>query len=257
MKTFRLIVLAVMAIMVSVNLSSCSKDNEDIDGNINSKKLVQVIESNLHSEENSSKTFDFSYDSKDRLISISKIYSSSDIRTINYIWKNNIITEQTEDGNTTYNLENNLVRTIKESDDIVSFSYNSSNQLIAEQITYEYGNTWTNEYVWDKDKLVSYNNDEQYIYSGRTCKGYNPLIFPNDFSEGYDLFLAHPELNGMRTQQLQDKVTTNYSDGSTLVVDYSYTFDKDGYLETCTMNITNKYGSNVSTWKIIYTFTWE
>lgn len=268
MKTFRLIKLAVMAIMVSVNLSSCSKDDDPTKNDdgivIGEKKLVQVTELNLASEENSSKTFDFSYDSEGRLISITRTYSydDSDIRTANYIWGNNIIVERTEDDNTSFNLENNLVKKIQESDDdIVSFSYNSSNQLISKQIDHEYGSTWTNKYVWDKDRFVSYKYDTQYetqyTYSGKTCKGYNPLIFPNDFSEGYDLFIAHPELNGMRSQQLPDKETNNYSDGETHVVDYLYTFDKEGYLETCTMNITNQYNSNVSTWKIIYTFKWE
>lgn len=265
MKTFRLIGLAVMAIMVSVNLSSCSKDDDPTKNDdgivIGEKKLVQVTELNLASEENSSMTFDFSYDSEGRLISITRTYSydDSDIRTANYIWGNNTIFEQTEDDNTTFNLENNLVKTIQESDDddIISFLYNSSNQLIAEYGTNNIIGNWKRNYIWDNNKLLSYDDYEKYTYSGKTCKGYFPLIFPDDFSEGYDLFIAHPELNGMRSQQLPDKETTNYSDGSTHVVDYLYTFDKEGYLETCTMNITNQYNSNVSTWKIIYTFKWE
>ena len=114
MKTFRLIGLVLFTIIMSVKLSSCSKDNEDLNTNIKEKKLVQAKQLSLNSEENSSTTFDFCYDSKDRLISVTHTYSSSDIRITNYMWGNNIIVEQTEDSNMIFNLENNLVKTIQQ-----------------------------------------------------------------------------------------------------------------------------------------------
>lgn len=264
MKTFRLIGMALLAILISVNFEACSSEElEEPEKNedgvvVGDKKLVQVKE---YTDDNDSKTFDFSYDSKDRLISLIRTYSysSSDIRKQNYIWGNNTIFEQTEDDNTTFNLENNLVKTIQESDDddIISFLYNSSNQLIAEYGTNNIIGNWKRNYIWDNNKLLSYDDYKKYTYSGKTCKGYFPLIFPDDFSEGYDLFLAHPELNGMRTQQLPDKVTTNY-DHVTYIENYSYTFYKEGYLETCTVDITEQYltGETFNS-KIIYTFKWE
>ena len=63
--------------------------------------------------------------------------------------------------------------------------------------------------------------------------------------EYYDLFVAHPELAGVRTSQLPDKKI--YDDGD--IVEYSYAFDKDGYLES----YTDKYGD----WIGVCKFKWE
>lgn len=258
MKTFRLIGLAVMAIMVSVNLSSCSKDDDPTKNDdgivIGEKKLVQMILVNEEVGYYSTKTYDFEYDSKDRLISITITAVPNEFnnypKRINYIWANNIIIEQDGDYTNTYNIEGDLVNTIKESygndeTELVSFSYNSKKQLTALKSTYiDDGDTYTEYYTWNNERLVLCD-DIEFTYSGKTCKGYIPFDFMDIGLEYYDLFVAHPELAGVRTSQLPDKKI--YDDGD--IVEYSYAFDKDGYLES----YTDKYGD----WIGVCKFKWE
>ena len=79
MRTFRLLGMALIAILVSVNFASCSSDDDEIikddDGVITSeKKLVEIQET----YKEYIKIMTFSYDSKSKLISIvEKDYDSS------------------------------------------------------------------------------------------------------------------------------------------------------------------------------------
>ena len=68
----------------------------------------------------------------------------------------------------------------------------------------------------------------------------------------------HPELIGLRCSQLPDQIYSkddNYEDIEKL----TYTFDKDGYVENCTVVGTYKNLSNntTNTETTTYTFTWE
>lgn len=69
MKTFRFIGMALLAVVMSVNLTSCSDDDEpskNDDGIItNQKQLMQI----KMVEDDEIITWDFTYDSKDRLTS--------------------------------------------------------------------------------------------------------------------------------------------------------------------------------------------
>ena len=274
MKTFRLIGMALLAVVMCVNFASCSggDDEEPIkndDGVItNQKQLMQI-----KMVDSETITWDFTYDSKGRLISINHAekYNGRTERDItNYIWGNNTIIAEDDNSTRTYTLDNNLVKSINDKDDYsgwsnATFTYNSSNQLIAVQNTYTDG-TSVDTYTWNNGRITkltytengSYYSEEdvyEYTYSGKTCKGYFPLYSPSDND---DIFYVHPELIGLRCSQLPDQVYSKddyYEETSK----YSYTFDKDGYVESCTVVNTEKNLSDntTDTDTTIFTFTWE
>lgn len=94
MKTFRLIGMALLAVVMCVNLASCSDDDEEPtkndDGVItNQKQLMQI-----KMVDSETITWDFTYDSKGRLISINhaeKYDGGADRDITNYTWSNNTI----------------------------------------------------------------------------------------------------------------------------------------------------------------------
>lgn len=94
-------------------------------------------------------------------------------------------------------------------------------------------------------------------YSGKTCKGYLPIMVWS-VDDLRPLLEAHPELAGMRCNQLPDKIYSKEENYET-TEQYSYTFDKDGYVESCTEVSTYKRLNNneTRTETTIYTFKWE
>ena len=219
-------------------------------------------------------TWDFSYDSKGKLTSINhaKKYDGKIKRNItNYFWDNNTIIAEDGGSTRTYTINEGLVRIIRDSDkrhkdwSNATFNYNSSDQLIAVQ-----DNNWSKNsietYTWDNERIINstYTDDtyyrlnehiDEYTYSGKTCKGYFPLYSPSDHDY---IFYAHPELIGLRCSQQPDKVYSK--DGyNEETKQYTYTLDKNGYIESCTEASTNKI-LNINetiTKTTIYTFTWE
>ncbi|WP_148371866.1 DUF4595 domain-containing protein [Bacteroides bouchesdurhonensis] len=275
MKTFRLIGMALLAVVMCVNFASCSDDDEEPikndDGVItNQKQLMQI----KMVDDSDVITWDFTYDSKSRLISINHAESYDDGETYrditNFTWSNNTIVAEDDDVISTYSLNDNLVRTIRQTRDNSwerkrTFAYNSSNQVVNIQTTEE-SYTDTDSYTWDNDRIVkltstekgSYHNDEyvyEYTYNGKTCKGYFPLYSPYDSD---DIFYVHPELIGLRCSQLPDQVYSKdkYYEN---IDKFTYTFDKDGYVESCTVVGTYKNLSDntTDTETTIFTFTWE
>lgn len=268
MRTFRLLGMAMIAIMVCVNFTACSSDDEikDDDGVITSdKKLMQI----KYSSDN---TRDFSYDTKGRLSSIihtEKYGSNTDRDITNYTWGNNIIMAEKEHGTKIYTLENALIRTIKSpnSGDLrnASVTYNSFNQLLTiEDISGD--DIWASTLTWENEKIVKMvltenrdNHEYTYTYSGKTCKGHYPLYWNLiGVSDSDDIFFAHPELIGSRISQLPDQMYSK-TDSHETTEKYTYTLDKDGYMESCTMIQTQKRLdiNETHTSTTIYTFKWE
>lgn len=91
-----------------------------------------------------------------------------------------------------------------------TFSYNSSKQIIKMQNS----DIFTDVYTWEGDKFTSrttyqIGQDEytfEYIYSGKTCKGYLPIMIEVVENDNHPLIEAHPEMIGMRCYQLPDQV---------------------------------------------------
>lgn len=256
MKAFRLIGMALLAIVMSANFTACSSDDDEIikddDGTItNQKKLVEMKE--VYDDEDPY-TYSLSYDSKGKLMAfVGKDKEGSDITNIT--WAENTIKESSDGESTTYSLNDGLVRTGAESDGRnYSFAYNSSKQLT----TYQYGDKkddlTTRTITWENGKVtkITYDKDEisEITYGNQTCKGYNPIM-PLMVEDDFKVMLAHPELVGLRSDLLPNqsynkevekgenydyyfKETYKYERTYEETIKFTYKLDSDGYLESLT-----------------------
>uniref|UniRef100_UPI004056D120 hypothetical protein n=1 Tax=Alistipes sp. TaxID=1872444 RepID=UPI004056D120 len=236
MKRFRFIGMAVMAMLVSANLASCSKEDGNSSGFVNDdaneKKITKIVSESIVYGQTSQATTTFKYDSNGRLVeSIEEHKGSEEGRSVaEYVWTNNsvIYTEESESkwGSRTYHckykLSNGLVRSVDYGDgDSENLSYNEDGR-------YDNEGTWE----WDGDKLMCVFGDYKKLYTyGEPCKsGY---YYPIASIDASDLFLAHPQLLGIRTKQLpvSCKGSGYYAqDLSPYTSTYEYEFDAEGYI---------------------------
>lgn len=255
MRTFRLIETALLAILVCVNFIACSSDTPEPEKNeegvvTNQKKLVEII---IPEEETIQK--EYFYDDEGRLTKA----THRDGSTYIYYWDTNTIIEDTRLWQETFSLKNNLIISSKEiwnsspwGDSSVSedvFNYDAKGLL--QSIDYYYNTDFREscKIVWEGSKIMQIG-DTKFTYSGKTCKGYLPILIWY-FDESCSLFEAHPELIGVRTNQLPDEDFDSYSRtseyydeiiGEVCKVQYisesktkfAYTFDDDGYVKSCT-----------------------
>ena len=260
MKTFRLIGMALLAIVMCANFTACSSDDDEItkddDGVItNEKKLVEIKEA----YEDGTNVMTLSYDSKGKLISIvEKDSYSSESDIINITWGENTVRESSKGESITYSLNDGLVRSGSESDGRdYSFAYNSSKQLTTYQYSDKYDSN-TRTLTWENGKVtkITYNKDiSEIAYSNQTCKGYFPLMVLM-VEDDFKVILAHPELIGMRYTHLPNQIT--YKDGyEEYKEEYTYKLNKDGYVESCTIKETKTRNGNTDTYTTTYTFKWE
>lgn len=264
MRTFRLIGMALIAVLMSVNFTACSSDDDEIkddDGVVTSEKKLMEMKMTDNSE---IITWDFSYDTKGKLASITcteKYKNETDIDITNITWGDNTVMESSDGESTTYSINDGLIRTGLESDGTdYSFAYNSSKELTTYQYTDErYSNSRT--LTWENGKVtkMTYEKDEPstITYGNQTCKGFFPLmVFMVE--DDFNLMLAHPELIGMRTAQLPSEINSK-NDYYETTEKYTYTLNKDRYVESCTMIYTEKRLdiNETHTNTTIYTFKWE
>ena len=255
MKTFRLIGAALLAVLMCANFASCSKDddaNTDTGGEdvvVGEKKLVKMV--------SNEETYTFSYDNEGRLSSAIDTYDDGDYGykdSYKFIWGDDavVVKCEDEDGDThteTYTLKNGLVQDCISGSYNDTYSYNSSNRLIKTEFDRE---DWTINAVWDKDKLVSvrYALEGSPRYSsiltyGETCKkGYFPLI-SNIIDLEEVLFIAHPEIVGIRTNQLPNTYSPDDEE-----ISMTYEYDKEGYISKIKLKDND---GNTDT----YTLTWK
>ena len=260
MKTFRLIGAALLAVLMCANFASCSKDddaNTDTGGEdvvVGEKKLVKMV--------SNEETYTFSYDNEGRLSSAIDTYDDGDYGykySYKFIWGDDAVVVKYEHTGGyssdytetyTYTLKDGLVQSYVDDDnDKGTYSYNNSNRLIKAEFT---SKDWTINAVWDKDKLVSVKTSDKYgsypssiLTYGETCKkGYFPLI-SNIIELEEVLFMAHPEIAGMRTNQLPN----TYSPGDE-EISMTYEYDKEGYISKIKLKDND---GNTDT----YTLTWK
>lgn len=289
MRTLRLLGMALITILVSANFIACSSDDDEDspikndDGIItNQKKLMEL---KITDDDSETVIWEFSYDGKGRLAAViqtEKYGSNTDRDVTNFTWSDKTIVAEKGRSTQTYTLNDDLVRTIRDTDNEdwsnVSFTYNSSNQLIAAKDVDSHNYTYITTYTWENERIIKVTYDDNsttdITYSGKTCKGYFPLY---TFDDDDAIFYAHPELAGMRTTQLPDQMygkDKEYEETEK----YTYTLDKDGYVESCTVVDTDIYtnpsqdlngdgvitddeknASNTTTYTstTTYTFKWE
>ena len=267
MKTLRFVSVVLVATLLGVNFTSCTKEGDPQYNLVkNEKKLIK-----LDIEDSYSKySYHFSYDSEGRLYESTYTDGSEEnIANCTYTWKNNEITEQHGYGYP-YQLSNGLIRKYNYATEV---KYNNDQHLSGTETTEPgtcyYSIVWGSNdgrlsrsgryYIIDKNSArIEYNLNFYYTGEEETiCNGFNPLV--SLFAGFYDEYVcvAHPELVGARTNCLPNTFAETYYslDENDRPVDYtqrgnfSYKFDSDRYIIECTMS----YGE----WETKYTMTWE
>ena len=272
--------MALLAVVMCV--ASCSSDDEEDnsikndDGIVtNQKKLMEI---KMVDDNGESIITEYSYGSNEKLLSATRteLYDGKEnIRTYTITWGTNKIIENKDGRAITYTFEDGLITHTSDNKggDLgnAALTYNSNKQLIkCQEIDIITNYIYTQSYIWQGEKLTklienvtaNYNQySEEYIdeytYSGKTCKGYLPIMVWN-VDDLRPLLEAHPELVGMRCNQLPDQISYK-NDSYETIEKYTYTFDKDGYIESCTEESTYKHLdiNETRTETTVYTFTWE
>lgn len=276
MKTIKIIGMLVMAALIGVNFTSCSNNNAKTQ--VVEKKLVKLTTEHMGKNTNVSLSKTFSYDTDGRLneATISTVLQSNDTvtRTYKYEWNTDSInvteeirfsshpTSEPKPLKNTMNISDGLVRALmyeKNPTNNITYNYDASNRL---QHTNDGFININNE--WENDKLISITQKFEtrefittFTYGeSRPIKGYLPLV-SNDITATNPLFIAHPELGGMKTCQTFESKTIKFADkpdmaGNTSL--FEYELDKDGYISKITS--ANQPNGNDST-ATVYTFIWE
>ena len=230
MKTFRFIGMALFAVLMCVNLASCSSSDDDPteepeEGGVvvSGKKLAKIV----GKSEDRLETYTFSYDEKGRLMEIKETYEYTNGKHFDnssrYVWGDDAIGIIYDNVSYTCTLKNGLAQG---DDDTYNFIYNDSNRIIKFDTDY-----YTTTAIWDGDKLVFIGNMEGDLDITLKCeksckKGYYPFIASMMSCGPEALLMAHPEIAGMRTTQLPTSVTRGKRD----IYTYTYEFDKEGYI---------------------------
>ena len=274
MKTFRMIGIALFAVLMCVNFASCGNDDGEIPSDptgdsptnqpTNEKKLVQVMI--YDDEEALEEIIEFKYDENGNLIKADE----SGGETLNYIWEsNNSVTckwDMEDEDFVKYSLTNGKVTRIQTHE----LSYNP---IIGEYDGYydyygyfdydkdghlkEIGGEYDGEkepsysYTWDNGNLTSFDS-KRCFYDYKTYKGFFPLFFDYvGFNKEEYIFMALPELVGIKTKNLPKMII----DGSNTYT-FEYEFNQDNYIISCTVN--KEDGGDYSyNEEYYYEFVWE
>ena len=270
MKTLRFIGMVLFAVLMCVNFASCSSDDDPTEEKeeggvvVSGKKLVKIIYKST--DDSYSETYTFSYDNKGRLVAATIMEAEEDnssTDTFDFIWGDDVVkvTEKStySYSNSTYTesyiliLKNGLVQYEDYGNDGTgTYTYNSSNRFVK----FSDGGYGTETAIWDGDNLVatSDGDDDSKLTYGETCsKGYFPFIATIiDAGKCEALFMAHPEIAGMRTTQLPTSITWTYdgyygteSETSTM----EYKFNKEGYISKIIGKSTDSNGEYTLTWQ--------
>ena len=226
-KIFKSVVITFAAILLVFCFTSCDKVNTPEPGE---KKLVKFSSLERFTADPSN-GYTFVYDNNDRLVSATVKYDSTVI--YNFIWESNVITvnktSNTGSAPQSYKfvLENNLVQySEKGNNERCTFKYNSANKFIE--------SSDGNSAEWDGDKFMKFkeNRIECILSYGTICnKGYLPFtatVIPP--AECTVLYLAHPEIGGIRTNQLPSSMDLYLAGKKSSTMNFEYEFDQDGYV---------------------------
>lgn len=263
MKIFRVVGIALLAVLFSGSFTSCGKDDPQYELIREGKKVVKVeIEDPYTNAVNR-----FIYDGQGRLKEVI-CESDSDNRDFKYIWGSNQINSSGD----IFHLKDGFISKLNGYSEV---TYNSNKQPIEVGGKSDYSSYST--FVWGTNRLQrmsSYQRNQniamiqnalyfEYYEPFVTCNGYNPIIpilLSKEFYNNY-LCVAHPELVNARTTILPTsfKIEEFYLNDSgrldydTYKGNISYKFDNDGYLTQCIMR---KYAHN-DIEETKYTITWE
>jgi hypothetical protein len=280
MKNFRWIGMAVTTFLLSIGLTACSSDDDDEEPIVDESGVVTNLKELVHikyDDDETCTTYDMEYDSAGKLISVAttdEYDDQLDSWIEAYDWSNGLISSTRQEGINSSKgnlyLVNGLVRESKFNYGGYNiFTYDSNNKLKSVEY-YDYNKTYhykTFQFTWDGERLVEVkrinsNGEEEYqatiTYSGKTCVG-QCVIWNEAFlrlSEYEGLVYAHPEIFGIRTSELPQKIVEKansaYDDDCTY--DYQYEFTKDNYVSN--IIITEAY-SNGDTYTSKLGLSWK
>ncbi|MDO5482599.1 MAG: hypothetical protein Q4F47_06145 [Bacteroidaceae bacterium] len=274
MKTFRFIGVGLFAVLLSFTFTACGDDEEEdlpkdptteniTPNDSTQNKPTEVPEKNKKlvkiriTEGSSYWEAVFTYNKQGRISTVVEhedeyspfvynityigdsisIVDDGDYRTTNTLWDNKVLSTSSKSNEDNDYYQHNLV-------------YDT--HLINVD-----GDTFLS---WEEDKLIkfseSYYKEQHWIYEGKTCKGYNPVILMEAFDDWFPA-MAHPELIGMRTNYLPSSSSIEYYDGDRTSCYYTYKFDEDGYLKECVKECVVSQEGRISTDTDAYYFTWE
>ncbi len=248
MKTFRLIGMALIAVMLCVNFTACNGPKTSEDGIVINQKRIVAIKagSELDQESNS---VEFAYDSKGRLV---RVQEGQSITT--FTWNDKTIIAEERDGKYSTHLSyvrnaNGMVECYESDNDVIGtsvYTYDSFNRMCEDKNSSLMSSILTCRWVGEKLTEVLLDDElmSKFSYSGKTCKGYSPFI-PILLGDANYLSFTHPELFGLRTTKLCNDIIFGGEKGELV-----YTLNKDGYVETMKWIIPDEE-------EITYTFTWE
>ena len=258
MKTFRIlrnIGITLFSILICLNFTSCSNDNDS--GIVaKGKKLTKIVKDDWY-------IATLNYDNKGRLIEAYENWDDNSY-TYYYFWEDSfisIITTSSVYIDTLY-IKDGLV---EKSNNNETLFYNNSKKLIAYKEVSRYDSD-NFSCFWEKDKLSSYDRryrSDSYTqsktvtfdYDGISCpKGcFHPIFLTLSFYDDNGwisddainlLTFAHPELFGLKTTLLP---ATSNDDG--YYYQYQYEFDRNGYVSKIIQQ--DEYSDDT------YTLTWE
>lgn len=232
MKTFKfkMIGMAMIAAFMTINFVSCSKELPG--GDLSNEKKLVKMEADIG-------IYNFAYDSKGRLTTVSSVgYDGYHWGDLQYTWGDDVITVYYNDyahgdGDDSYSytltLKDGLVSSSSIGD---TFAYNDSGR-ITQWHDYDVDRTIR----WDGDKVVNIGfGDESTTFTyGTSCqKGYYAILpkLINYHNLSNLLFIAHPEIAGMQTKHLPTEIDSQ---------SWIYEFDKDGYISKIKYQRYDKY----------------
>ena len=254
MKIYRLLGMVMLAVLICASFTSCNEGGDSSGGVMlaDGKRLVKMVET---WDGESALIYTFTYDKQGRLI---KSTVGDDV-TYDFVWSDKmimcIIDEVEYDITRTLTLENGLVQEMNPYKAV--YSYNSANRLVEMTDIDDYGI----DANWNNDKMVAVSsfemrrnkkNEQTLTYATSCSKGYSPYIalFMEDMSESPALFMAHPELAGIRTTQLPASRTfVDYKSMDSFTDTYTYEFDKDGYISKINLRQGCYTGSCILIWE--------
>lgn len=259
MKTFKLIGLGLLAVLLSFTFAACGGDEEEDgtnDGPGNeqpetgvTKRLKQYSYTETSGEDAGySYVMTFKYDEAGKIERIEKHTSDnyeSWSREYDYYWDGNTIEEYNDD-------YHQLTYRIGATDDLVSsatyngygdnakilFTYNSSKQLTSYSERM-YDETDKCSFNWNGDKVIElreeesghpeYNSSIKFTYGNQKCSGYYPNA--GEFVDFSPITLVHPELFGCKIKSLPTKANYFYDIyGEVGVINFTHELDQDGYV---------------------------
>lgn len=238
MKTLRLIGMAIVAIIMSVNFAACGDDDDDEENANNGipKKFISAMDDSGYG-------CSYEYDNQGRIIkavwtngnvsqeiaeftyeenkiirtdyTISSSSSANDKWITNYELKNGIIVSMAE-----YNLSGELNANVK-------YNYDSSKQLVSIEYNDPYtgGSSKQMKFVWQDGNIVSIIDDNTIELSYTSL----PYQFIGETNNHFDSELID---NSLYTQGFYGKCCKNLVKAVRNYehYDYIYTTDKDGYV---------------------------